>query len=136
MGLLSCELIPYEEQFFKTGKGLKDKAHKRRERTEGNMLSMIATAAAQGKRNGVTRVPRGEADQWRPWKPPTQTDSDHPIRPAALVGRSDENCRSVGLRSEGGLSNGRFVSHTGRLYAPVRKLHGTQLHDMVGQSLS
>jgi hypothetical protein len=40
-----------------------------------------------------------------------------PIRPAAAVGRFDENSRSVGLRSEGGLSDGlsdgRFVSHTG-----------------------
>ncbi|EXM12629.1 hypothetical protein FOTG_18878 [Fusarium oxysporum f. sp. vasinfectum 25433] len=54
---------------------------------------------------------------------PTQTDSDHPIRPVALVGRSDENCRSVGLRSEGGLSDGlsdgRFVSHTGTVASGV-----------------
>ncbi|KAJ0132842.1 hypothetical protein HZ326_24096, partial [Fusarium oxysporum f. sp. albedinis] len=41
---------------------------------------------------------------------------DHPIRPAALVCRSDEICRSVGLRFEDGLSDGlsdgRSVSHT------------------------
>jgi hypothetical protein len=35
----------------------------------------------------VARAPWGGADQWRPWKPSIQTDSDHPIRPAALVGR-------------------------------------------------
>ena len=49
---------------------------------------------------------------------PTQTDSDYPIRPAAPGGRSDDNCRSVGLRSEDslsdGLSDGRSVSHTAR----------------------
>ncbi|OBS15231.1 hypothetical protein FPOA_13909 [Fusarium poae] len=44
---------------------------------------------------------------------PTQTNPDHPIRPAALVCRSDEICRSVGLRFEDGLSDGRSVSHTG-----------------------
>ncbi|KAH8755074.1 hypothetical protein F5883DRAFT_180479 [Diaporthe sp. PMI_573] len=47
---------------------------------------------------------------------PTQTNPDHPIRPAALVCRSDEICRSVGLRFEDGLSDGlsdgRSVSHT------------------------
>jgi hypothetical protein len=49
---------------------------------------------------------------------PTQTNPDHPIRPAALVCRSDEICRSVGLRFEDGLSDGlsdgRSVSHTDR----------------------
>ncbi|KAJ3455139.1 hypothetical protein MRS44_013739 [Fusarium solani] len=47
----------------------------------------------------------------------TDSHSDHPIRPAASVCRSDDNCRSVGLRSEDGLSDGlsdgRSVSHTG-----------------------
>ena len=47
---------------------------------------------------------------------PTQTDSDYPIRPAAPGGWSDDNCRSVGLRSEDSLSDrlsdGRSVSHT------------------------
>ncbi|KAJ0126541.1 hypothetical protein HZ326_30353 [Fusarium oxysporum f. sp. albedinis] len=49
---------------------------------------------------------------------PTQTNPDHPIRPAALVCRSDEICWSVGLRFEDGLSDGlsdgRSVSHTDR----------------------
>ncbi|EEU38423.1 uncharacterized protein NECHADRAFT_88727 [Fusarium vanettenii 77-13-4] len=35
-----------------------------------------------------------------------KTNLDHPIRPAALVCRSDEICRSVGLRFEDGLSDG------------------------------
>ncbi|RKK07596.1 hypothetical protein BFJ65_g17801 [Fusarium oxysporum f. sp. cepae] len=54
---------------------------------------------------------------------PTQTNPDHPIRPAALVCRSDEICRSVGLRFEDGLSDGlsdgRSVSHTDRYRAIV-----------------
>jgi hypothetical protein len=56
---------------------------------------------------------------------PTQTNPDHPIRPAALVCRSDEICRSVGLRFEDGLSDGlsdgRSISHTGLYSTAAQK---------------
>ncbi|KAJ0150355.1 Uncharacterized protein HZ326_7177, partial [Fusarium oxysporum f. sp. albedinis] len=72
-------------------------------------ICLVSCSLAQTRRVTQTR---------RVMQLKVKTNPDHPIRPAALVCRSDEICRSVGLRFEDGLSDGlsdgRSVSHTGR----------------------